>query len=160
MPGDVVAVCIHNKAKLDRDTTGEFERELATIARASGMELRFVPCSGFDSVLRITVENRSAMEGSALGAARTAGGRVMPEFEVYAGRIAELLPVRLPKLMGRAMARVAAHELGHYFLQTQQHGADVMTEVFTGARLVVNDHRRFLIPRAREGSIALGCGSE
>jgi hypothetical protein len=155
-----VTLCFENPAKLDADTIRQFQRELAVISRASAIELRVAPCGSGDSDLRITLERVSAVEATALGAAKTVRGRVIAEFEVYSERIAAMLPARLPNLMGRAMARVAAHELGHFFLQTSEHGSGVMTEVFTPARLLVNDHRSFLIPRAREASSSFPCGSE
>jgi hypothetical protein len=56
--------------------------------------------------------------------------------------------------MGRAMARVAAHELGHYLLQNRSHSDGVMTEVFTGARLMTADKQSFRIPLLRTSPAA------
>jgi hypothetical protein len=151
LPAEPQTLCISNESRLDADTALEFTRELTAIARGSGIDLRIVSCTADAVLFRVSVRRRSAIDASALGAARTTGSRVVPEFELYVDRIAELLPARLPKLMGRAMARVTAHELGHYFMQSRDHGRDSMTEFFTAARLMVNDPE-FRIPKARHGS--------
>ena len=141
-----LTVCLRNEARLDADTLAVFERELTGISTLSGLSLRLLPCAGGPAGLRLTIQTQSLLEPSALGAARTQGPRVLPEVELYAKHIAALLPAQLPSLMGRAMARVAAHEIGHYLLQRCDHGGELMAEAFTGARLIAGNRQSFRIP--------------
>ena len=60
----------------------------------------------------------------ALGLARLQGGRILPALEVYLHPVVKLLPPNSPpRDLGRALGRVAAHELIHYTSQRSGHDA-------------------------------------
>src|SRR5262245_64727332 len=87
--------CYEYRAKLDPDTLSEFQAELSTIFQLSGLQLQISECSAGKADLNLTIQTQSVQDPTALGAARTAGGRVLPEIEVYTSSLAALLPLRL-----------------------------------------------------------------
>jgi hypothetical protein len=147
LQANLLHVCFLNTANLDPETVRQFEKELSDIASSSGVSLSIRQCMpGPAADVRITIQSQSGVEPSALGAAKVLGGRVLPELEVYTAPIGALLAARLPVLMGRAMARVAAHELGHFLTQSSEHSDGVMSEFYSGPRLMAADKRSFRIP--------------
>jgi hypothetical protein len=147
LQANVLQVCFLNTASLDPDTLNQFEKELSGIASSSGVSLSIRQCMpGPAADIRITIQSQSDVEPSALGAAKVLGGRVLPEIEIYTGPIKTLLTARLPVLVGRAMARVAAHELGHFLSQSVDHSDGVMSEAYSAPRLMAADKRSFRIP--------------
>ena len=149
-----LTVCLEVQANLDADTLKVFGEELQSIARLSGLTLRLLHRPRECRDIRLSIQSLAQTEISALGAARVKDGRILPEIEIYATSVAVLVRSTLPALVGRGMARVAAHEIGHYFLQTTAHSKDLMTEYYAAPHLLVKDHRSFRIPLAltREGS--------
>jgi hypothetical protein len=144
-----LSLCYENRAKVDPDTLAEFRLEIETIFRLSGMQLQISECSARKADLNLTIQTQSAAEPSALGAARTSGTRILPEIEVYTRSLSALLQVRLPALLGRAMARVAAHEAGHYLTQSSAHPGGLMSESFSAPRLMAARPGSFRIPVPR-----------
>jgi len=80
----------------------------------------------------------------ALGWTHVADGQVLPFSEVDCDRIRELMtsplaaaaPGERARLLGRAMARVLAHELYHFFTNTTNHAHSGITKAcYTGAEL-------------------------
>jgi len=141
-----LSVCLEAHASLDVDTIKVFREELKAIARISGLSLRVVDQPGECQDIRVSIQFLSRTEISALGATRVRDGRILPEIEIYATSIKNLVRSTLPALVGRGMARVAAHEIGHYLLQTTTHSKDLMSECFGAAHLLVNNNRSFRIP--------------
>ena len=145
-----LTVCLDVQTKLDADTMRVFEEELKAIARLSGLGLRLLNLQGECQDIRLIIQSVARTEISALGGARVKDGRVLPDIEIYASSVAHLVRSTLPALVGRGMARVAAHEIGHYLSQTTSHSKDLMSEYFGAAHLLVNDHRSFRIPLAAQ----------
>jgi len=69
--------------------------------------------------------------------------------------LADWPPAVADQVMGRALGRVLAHELGHYLLRSKVHQRrGLMRAVFTGSDLAAWDHARFaldasMLPRLR-----------
>ena len=141
-----LTVCLEVQANLDADTIKVFEEELEAIARLSGLTLRLLNQPSECQDIRLSIQSLARGEISALGAARVKDGRILPEIEIYATSVAKLIRSTLPALVGRGMARVAAHEIGHYLLQTTAHSKDLMTEYYAAPHLLAKDHRSFRIP--------------
>ena len=78
-------------------------------------------------------------------------GRIAPELRVFMGPIARLVGTRLPYLLGVAMARVAAHELGHYLRQDDSHDRDggIMSAGLTGPKLIASYEFRISVQPSR-----------
>lgn len=147
-----LSLCVDPRSGFDRMTADVFEQELTRIVAESGKTLRTLPCrqagapappaAGAAAILplRLKVEDRphAAHPGDALGSARRNGaGEILPEFAVYVAPVARLVGTRLPGVLGRSLARVAAHELGHYLGQRERHDREgLMSEFFTGPQLL------------------------
>ncbi len=148
-----LSICKGKPRAIDPVTETEFQRELTRIASRSGIEATFRPCSERSAVRLHITENGSAEEPSALGAAVRKGGRIEPDITIFAGPIAHLVGTRLPYLHGVAMARIAAHELGHYLRQDSSHDRDggIMSERLSGPKLIASHNFRIALgPRRQE----------
>jgi hypothetical protein len=147
LPGALAAgaapTCILNPARVDPMTLQVFREELAGILAASGMTAEFGACEA--GSVRITLRGAPPeTETAALGAARFKDGKVLPELEIYVDGIARLLDTRLAGVLGRAMARVAAHEMAHYLRQQGGHEAEgALRERLSVAHLLAADRRYF-----------------
>lgn len=107
---------------VDKALAEEWEGELRKIFETSGRALRLAGCDE-DGAVRVYFKRFHPRESSALAAARTWRDRVLPMLEVYTEPVAALIGTRLPGLLGKAMARVTAHELTHYVRQETEHAA-------------------------------------
>jgi len=117
-----VVVCIGNPLAADRWLAEEWKRELGRIVESSGRELRVAGCDE-PGAMQVYFMRIHPFESSALGAARVRCGVVLPLLEVYTEPLAAMLGTRLPGVLGRAMARVTAHELAHVLRQETHHQA-------------------------------------
>ncbi|MBM3794349.1 MAG: hypothetical protein FJW31_09820 [Acidobacteria bacterium] len=114
-----VPVCAAPGERLDPLTEAEFRTQLpATLP----VPVRVLPCQkAAEAAVRIIIFERPlAAEPTALGAARIERRRVTGDVKLFQQPIANLIGSRLPLLLARAMARVAAHELRHW--REQDHG--------------------------------------
>jgi hypothetical protein len=138
-PSHDLHLCLENPTKLEPMLLSAFQKETVRILASSGRHSAFVPCAPDVVVLTLRREPPSE-EPSALGATRTRDGRLLPEIELFAKPVAELVGYRLPGLVGRALARVAVHELGHYVFQDPRHRTrGVMMERLSAAHLLAGD---------------------
>jgi hypothetical protein len=131
-----LAIC----SPVDPATQSEFRKELTRIATRSGIEARFRDCAAASGVVRLQfLEAGSGEEPTALGAAARRHGQIGPDLRVFVGPIVRLIGTRMLYLLGVAMARVAAHELGHYLRQDDRHDPDdggLMSASLTGPKLI------------------------
>jgi hypothetical protein len=119
------------------------QEELGVILQPAGyrFEWRAVhDATGHDSYRELVVvsfrgeceapaETGSREPGGPLAWTHTSGDEVLPFAEVHCGRVQNLLRAELrwdskserERKMGRALARVLAHELYHVFVQTRKH---------------------------------------
>ncbi len=148
-----LAVCTVRPGTFDSMTDSAFRQEIGRIATRSGVETRFLPCSNQEpAVIRLHVSEAGTDDApDALGAAVRRDGRIAPELRVFMGPIARLVGTRLPYLLGVAMARVAAHELGHYLRQDESHDHDgeIMSAGLTGPKLIAAHDFRIKVPPSR-----------
>lgn len=129
-------------AGIDTGVRASWEQELQRIAEASGVELRFTDCIG--QVIRVRFVQSSATEPTALGAAQVTRGRVQPALEIYTAPVADMIGTTLPGPLGKALARVTAHELRHYLAQEQTHHRDFAAVLNAGTLLAARPaHFRF-----------------
>ena len=113
-------VCLDNQARLDEMTIQAFRTELMAILSASDRYAEVAPCR--EGSVRISLRSKPpAEETAALGAARRKEGRIVPELDLFVDAIAQVVDTRLPGVLGRAMARVATHEIAHYLYQAGVH---------------------------------------
>jgi hypothetical protein len=139
-------LCVENPARLDPSTLRAFRTELGGILAASGYPFAFTDCRpGI-----VTVTLRSVPPGeelSALGATRYRNGRLVPEIALFVAPVADMIGTRLPGVLGRALARVATHELGHWLSQDGGHAErGFMRERLSAAHLMAPDRGFFHLP--------------
>ena len=119
------------------DNQARLRTELAAILTQGGL------CREGSVCIRLR-NKRPDEEASALGAARVQDGRVLPEPVLFVNAIAEVIDTRLPGVLGRAMARAAAHEIAHYLYQDRAHsGRGLLAECLTAGHLPAADRRFF-----------------
>jgi hypothetical protein len=137
---------IENPAKLDEHTLKAFRTELDTILTASGRRAALTPCSS--TTVSVTLRTEPpAEEPSALGGIRRRDGRLVPEIELFVSPTAQIIGTRLPAVLGRALARVATHELGHWLSPDSPHAErGVMMERLSSAHLMASDNDFFRLP--------------
>lgn len=142
-------LCVENPDGLDRMTLQSFRTELGAILAASGRPANFTAC--LPVIVTITLrDDPPEEEPTALGATRVRNGRLVPEIELYVSPIAQIVATRLPGVLGRALARVATHELGHLLSQGSAHTRHgVMMERLSAAHLMAADRSFFRLPPIR-----------
>ena len=141
-------LCVENPARLDEYTLSAFRTELGAILSASGRPAGFTACG--PGVVRITIRQYPPREEpSALGATRYKDGRLLPEIELFAGPVSQMIGIDLAAVLGRALARVATHELGHWLTQDGGHTRrGVMMAWLSAGHLLAADRSFFLLPPA------------
>ena len=112
------AVCLDDRVGVGARAMQAFEVELNALGVAA-----LANCSAAAGV-RISIRTYAPSRyPRALGLAWTGGGRVLPGIELYTANILKTLAGQAgAERFGRALARVAFHELQHY--TRQQHGHD------------------------------------
>jgi hypothetical protein len=83
--------------------------------------------------------------GDVLGAAKIEGSGISKRLEIYFEPVVETIPAaNCWTVIGRALARVAAHEVSHYLEQSRGHAEfGLMQTRFTGSQLAGEDSYPF-----------------
>jgi hypothetical protein len=135
-------ICVADSARLTLPTLAAFQAEMSALAPAAKLRWRDQRCE-----VRIHLELSATEESpDVLGRVRKSDGRILPELQVFVPAVLHLLgESRSATLAGRALARVAAHELGHYLNQSADHQeSGIMREYLTAAELAAPDRSRFV----------------
>lgn len=128
-------VCVEDRSGLGAPARAGFVREMQALLPDIELELeRCHPFNGSDIVLTV-LQSRSGIPLDALGLAHTANGAILPRLEVFVDPVMRLTQAADWNTLGRALARVAAHELLHYRDQTAEHDAHGLLQ----ARLTPHD---------------------
>jgi hypothetical protein len=116
----------------------EIQKLAPELALASGT------CAG-PAISLVISAHAPARYANALGLARRDGRRIFPELHIYQEAVRRLIGHRASVAqLGRALARVAAHELGHYLLQEAHHEEKgLMRASFEAAQLFSEDSAPF-----------------
>ena len=147
LKGGSLELCLENPARVDADTLQAFRTELNRIMAASNRFAAHTACGPGVVTIVLRIDPPSE-ETSALGAIRVRGGRMVPEIELFVQPTAQIVGTRLAGVLGRALARVATHELGHWMSQSSAHAdCGVMIAGLSGAHLRAADRGFFRLPR-------------
>lgn len=119
---DVLRICTDDRAGLDVMTALHMRREAEALAHQLGVRTMFHDCG--PGAVRVRILTANGSEPDVLGKARVRDARVVPEVHLYVRHVERRIVQVNPLLLGRALGRVLAHELGHYLLQTQTHEPD------------------------------------
>jgi hypothetical protein len=118
---EVRTICLEDRVALDAFSRKAFETEIRKLVPLQGLSLTSGTCSG-PAVSLVISTHPPARYARALGLAHRNGDRVFPLLEIYTQPIRKLLGEQPSAAqLGRALARVAAHELGHYLRQQLHH---------------------------------------
>lgn len=137
-------VCLDSHAGLNAPTLGSFYKEFQSLVGPRGVELAESGCE--PDAIRLSLHQRAeGHDADVLGAARREGSRIAPRLEVYLDRVVAMMPEsRCWNVVGRALARVAAHEVAHFIGQDQRHSQTGLLQArFSGAQLAADDSYPF-----------------
>jgi len=128
MPARDLRLCWADQTGISQVTFESFVQELAVLTQDTGLQVRWEACTvppQPDTVRIFVLPDPRGSRWSALGVAYVSNSEVLPLIELYSNRIGEYLGgLRSPYVVGRALARVAAHELAHYLLQDPGHESE------------------------------------
>jgi len=142
------AVCVEDRTGLPGSSMAAFRGEFAKLAPAA--EMREDACLNARGTIQLLIRfHPPSSHPGALGLAHMAGMRILPRLEIYLSPVLRIVHGRLSAdLVGRALARVAAHEIGHYVLQEPEHHASgLMRESFADWQLAGEDSGPFRLAR-------------
>jgi hypothetical protein len=127
---------------LEKITADLLQFEFQRLFARSGMERWAKTSEKVEITIRLEPSDGSA---DALGATLVRNGKPLPIIEIYLAPILrELAPVAGKEQISRALARVAAHELGHYYRGTALHDAvGLMAERLGAEALTREDCQAF-----------------
>jgi hypothetical protein len=146
---EVPSVCIDDRVGLNSFTRKAFETEVRQVFPADGIILTFGTCSSPAVSLIISV-HPPARYARALGLAHRSGERVFPELRIYTKPVLRILGEQASAAqLGRALARVAAHELCHYLLQQIDHDEHGLMTASFGATQLGSEEATRLRPAKR-----------
>ena len=137
-------VCVDDRAQLAYPARASFERELGFLLTRQQVHLRWGEC-GADG-LRLTIESRrEGMPRDVLGVAMRRGDVILPQFTVFVEPVIEHTQLAGWGPVGRALARVTAHEVRHFLNQSADHAPHgLMQARFDSRRLSAENSRPFL----------------
>lgn len=138
----------------------EMKRESARILRERGVDLDFKLASEleampqFERLVRMRFDGECRMENvpradaptGPLGFTHLANGAVLSFSEVHCGKVRDLVRCSIlhfdsaaDVVLGRALGRVAAHEVYHMLAETRKHGRGIARSALTVKQLTAPD---------------------
>jgi hypothetical protein len=141
---EVRSVCLEDRVGLSLFSRKSFQAEMRKLLPVVEFAFRSGECPG-PAVSLVIAAHPPARYSSALGLAHRSGARVFPELRIYTQAVRSIIGERASAAQfGRALARVAAHELGHYFHQRIGHDeSGLMRASFKPAQLTSHDPAPF-----------------
>ena len=127
--GSEASICISDRVGVGSAALRVFHAELNQLVASTVTEK---PARCIEVTIRATPPSRYP---SALGLTWRAGDRILPSIEIYTRTITALLESDLhAAALGRALAKVLAHELTHYVRQREDHESEgVLRASFRGS---------------------------
>lgn len=137
-------VCLDDQAGLNAPAKGSFYQEFQALVGPRGVGLEDSEC-GPDAIHLALFAKAEGREADVLGAARQEQTRIAPRLEIYLDRVVAMMPEsRCWNVVGRALARVAAHEVAHFIDQNPGHSqTGLLQPRFSGAQLASDDSYPF-----------------
>jgi hypothetical protein len=134
-------VCLTDEAGLNTPARAAFQREFSVLVSSREADLVWDLCDAVEPgaiILRVRTAPPSTVPEDALGLARLKGPRITAPLEVYVAPVMQLLDghANCWAVVGRALARVAAHEVAHLLTQKGDHDQQgLLREGFSGSEL-------------------------
>ena len=140
-------VCVYNLADLNQPVIGSMNVEVAELLHGRRVSFEHAPCVARSEGTIYLLLRRQGPENEtdALGRAPVFNGKVLRVLDVYVQPTLGLIGrMDSSTLIGRALARVAAHEVSHFIDQDLRHsGRGLMRSTFAGSDLISEDPYRF-----------------
>ncbi len=137
-------VCVHTQTDLPEPAEASMRAELKLLFPRLKLVAQRNPCeAAVDGQVLIYVKDTDAsVPPDALGRAPMVDGKIIPVLEVFKGPVAELSGANDLEMLGRALGRVAAHELLHYLLQQSGHNVTGLLQERLGPTALRSEDRR------------------
>lgn len=118
-----IRICIHDQASMPAAARASLRAELVLLFPRLQIITRSNPCSGTkDGQVVVFVKGFAPISApDSLGRAPFVAGKILPTLEVFVDPVARLTGANDFETLGRALGRVAGHELLHYLLQQAGH---------------------------------------
>lgn len=134
--------CLEDRSGLGAPARAGFVRELHALLPQIHLERGHCNALIGSEVVLTVLDSRPGVPEDALGLAYRSDGVILPRLELFVDPIMELTQAGDWETLGRALARVAAHELLHYRRQTGEHDAHGLLQArLTPAELVSEEIR-------------------
>ena len=117
-------VCVRDLAQLKKPAQQALLAELRLLFPRVDLTTDLNPCespAGAEVVQLLLFPRRPDVPPDVLGLTMLSRGRILPRLEVFTEPVARFTGAADLQALGRALGRVAAHELGHYVRQTSEH---------------------------------------
>ena len=131
-------LCVRNLAGLDHQTLMLTLHHIRQNQDKLGVSLT-QGCSAGSIRLTFALNPEAPHPPDALGATRTAGGKILPDIRIFTQSVSRMLPSSGPECRARALAKVAFHELSHYLRQDGGHGHGLDQPTFDAQTLLSLD---------------------
>ncbi len=137
-------VCVHDQINLPGPAEASMRAELKLLFPRLKVVTQSDPCSVTieGQVLIVVKDTDDGVPADALGRAPVIDGKIIPALEVFKGPVAEVSGANDLETLGRALGRVAAHELLHYLLQQSGHNVTGLLQERLGATALRSEDRR------------------
>lgn len=140
-------VCVQDsKPYLSTPVRAAMWKEFRAVLGTEGVRLTFGVCAAGPRQILLRIRNEPPAElTGVLGLARRRSSEVQPSLEVFYGAMVHYLgdPISA-RAIGRALARVAAHEAGHFLEQQVRHCSQgLMRPMFPAHELLAADRAPF-----------------
>jgi|GEM_PF-3047617 len=143
-----VRLCIDYAVKVPAPARAAFQQELRVLLQNQPFEISRKSCTERADVLLTVRQSRPRIPADALGLAVREGDGIGGALEIFLGPLMRATRAGCWETVGRAMARVASHELLHYLEQTAHHDEDgLFAPRLTRELLVQADARPILAAR-------------
>ncbi len=147
-PAQELQVCVRDLAQVKTPARQVLVAELRLLFPRVDLAVGMNPCDAAPDVHRvdlILLRGRADVPQDVLGLSVMRGGRILPQVEVFTEPVGRLTGTGDLELLGRALGRVAAHELGHYMRQTAEHeDRGPMRAGLTSSELLGDDRAPFV----------------
>jgi hypothetical protein len=139
-----ILVCVHDQVDLPPPAEASMRAELKLLFPRLKVVAQSNPCEAKSDgqVLIFVKDTESGAPADALGRAPVVDGKIIPALEVFKGPVAKLSGAKDLETLGRALGRVAAHELLHYLLQQSGHNVTGLLQERLGAKALRSEDRR------------------
>jgi hypothetical protein len=139
-------VCLHDAVGLNAPARASFDREFSLLLAPRDMQFAWSSCGGAGEAIHLAVRfDAPEPFSNVLGLAYKQGGAISPHLEIFLDPVLDLMKdAQCWTVIGRALARVAAHEVTHFTEQRATHDAQgLMKAGLSGSELSSDDWQLF-----------------